>query len=79
LFYIARAASFGRGLNRQTPVSSDCSRKSFLARLGGLILAAGFFPRAWARTATASSPDDGKTPVALRPEQRAVARRDGSF
>jgi hypothetical protein len=64
-----------------TPVSHDPTRKSFLAKLTGLIAVAGFAPRLFARAA--SSPAVTALPpaptIALRPDSRAVARRADSI
>jgi hypothetical protein len=45
-----------------------------LAKLGGIIAAAGFVPALFGRSAAAAAP----APVALRPETRAVSRKEGS-
>lgn len=79
LFYIAPAASFGGGLNRHTPVSPDCSRKSFFAKLGGLILAAGIVPKILAKPASAPATAASAPSVPLQPEPRAIARQEGSL
>jgi len=59
-------------------VSHDPTRKSFLAKLIGLVAIAGLAPRALAKSAaTASAPETGSpvSRIALRPDARAVARR----
>jgi hypothetical protein len=78
LFYIVSAASFGRGLNRHTLVSPNCSRKSFFAKLGGLLVAAGIVPKIFAKSERASAAPS-TSPVSLRSEPRAVVRQDGTF
>jgi hypothetical protein len=79
LFYIVTAASFGRGLNRHLPVSPDCSRKSFFAKLGGLILAAGIVPKIFAKPASPPAAAASVPSAPLRPEPRAIARQEGSL
>jgi len=61
-------------LNRTHTVSSPCSRKSFFAKLGGAIATLGLVPALFARSTPAAKP----APVALRPETRAIARKEGS-
>jgi hypothetical protein len=61
-------------LNRTHTVSSHCSRKSFFAKLGGMVVAAGLVPALFTRTAPAAK----AAPVALRTESRAVPRKEGS-
>jgi hypothetical protein len=66
-------------------VSPHCSRKSFFVKLGGLLAvslsnrlaAVGIAPALLAKSAAA--PTAVASPVALRPEQRAVAREEGSY
>jgi len=58
--------------------SPSCSRKSFFAKLGGLLAAAGLAPSLLGKFGA----DDGSSkvaPVILRPEQRAVSRKEGSY
>jgi hypothetical protein len=60
-------------------VSHDPTRKSFLAKLIGLVAIAGLAPRALAKAAateTASSPTPRVLPFTVRPDARAVARRE---
>jgi hypothetical protein len=59
-------------------VSQNCSRKSFFAKLGGLIAAAGLLPKALANSETKASAPAAPA-FQLRSEQRAVARKEGSF
>jgi len=61
-------------------VSPNCSRKTFFLKLGGLVAAAGVRPKMFApfRSAPSLAAADSP-PVALRPEPRAVARREGSL
>ena len=56
-------------------VSPACSRKSFFAKLGGLLAAAGLAPGLLAKMNSAAPTT---APVSLRPEPRAVPRRDGT-
>jgi hypothetical protein len=79
LFYIVDARSFGRGLNRHTLVSPVSSRKSFLARFGGLLAAAAIAPGVFLRGKSSASAVVATAPVPVRPEQRAVARQEGSY
>jgi len=78
LFYIVSAASFGRGLNRHTLVSPNCSRKSFFAKIGGLLLATGLVPKIFAKSERGATAPAAPS-VPLRSEPRAVARMDGTF
>ena len=57
-------------------VSSACSRKSFFAKLGGLLAAAGLAPGLLGKLNAAPTRAPAATPVNLRPEPRAVPRRD---
>ena len=59
-------------------MSSTCSRKSFFAKLGGLVAAAGLLPKAFANSEPkAAAP---ATPsLAVRTDERAVARKEGTF
>ena len=62
-----------------SPVSSLSTRKSFLAKLGGFIAAAGLVPKAIASQSAASvSSAATASPTMPRPETRAVARRPDS-
>jgi hypothetical protein len=65
-------------LNRTSTVSPNCSRKSFFAKLGGLLAATGLAPALLAKNATKTELPTA-APVTIRPEQRAIARKDGSF
>jgi hypothetical protein len=79
LFYFMLTASFGDVLlKRRTPVSTGYTRKSFLVRLGGLLLAAGIAPKIFARKAPAVL-KEGTNRATLRPDPRAIARREDSF
>jgi hypothetical protein len=62
-------------------VNPHCSRKSFLARLAGLVAATGLAPRLFARAAPqqATLPTDLSRAFTLRPEPRAVPRRTEPF
>jgi hypothetical protein len=59
-------------------VSPDCSRKSFLAKLGGLVVAAGFVPALFAKSRAAAPAAIPVAPALVRPESRAIPRREGS-
>jgi hypothetical protein len=76
LFYNPTSATFSDLFPRTThTVSPHCSRKSFFAKLGGLIAATGLLPKALANSDTnASAP--AAPAFQLRPEQRAVARKE---
>ena len=58
-------------------VSSPCSRKSFFAKLGGMLAAVGIAPALLAK-AGAEIANRPVAPVTLRPEPRAVARKEGT-
>lgn len=75
---VGRLLSFEGKLNRTHTVSPHCSRKSFLGRLGGLLAAFGLAPTLVARMG-AGSIRPPAAPAALRPEPRAVSRKEGSF
>ena len=62
-------------------VIPNCSRKSFFAKLGGLIAAAGILPKVFARSDKGAKAPEAPAAVAvkLRPEQRAVARDENSL
>jgi len=60
-------------------VSPNCSRKSFFAKLGGLVAAVGILPKLLAKPETRAATPDVPAAVTLRPEQRAVARQEGSL
>jgi len=60
-------------------VSPNCSRKSFFAKLGGLVAAIGILPKVLAKPETRAVAPEVPTTIAVRPEQRAVARHEGSF
>ena len=62
----------------QPPVSSTSTRKSFLAKLGGLVAAVGIMPRAVLK-AGVRTPASGGVKVAIQPDNRAVARRPDSL
>lgn len=71
-------ASFGDVLKRRTPVSTGHTRKSFLVRLGGLLLAAGIAPKIFVRTVPALLKEDAR-PATLRSDPRAIARREDTL
>jgi hypothetical protein len=78
-----RAHFFRPDFNHPPPtsVSHDPSRKSFLAKMIGLVAVAGLAPRLAARAATSRPETDrsSATPaITLRPDARAVARRADS-
>jgi len=59
-------------------VSQNCSRKSFFAKLAGLIAAAGLLPKALASSEPkAAAPAEPK--LQLRTDERSVARQEGTF
>lgn len=60
-------------------VSPACSRKSFFAKFGGLLLATGLVPSLSAKLGLASTADGPPAPVTLRPETRAVPRSTESL
>ena len=64
---------------RSTPtVSPHCSRKSFFAKLGGAIAAAGILPKVLAKSDKGAAAPAAPA-LTLRPEQRAVARKAESL
>ncbi len=65
------------------PVSHDPSRKSFLGKLFALAAFAGVAPRLLAKTVSRGAASEADAPAApksfsLRPDSRAVARRNDS-
>jgi hypothetical protein len=65
--------------NYPTPVSHDPTRKSFLAKLIGLVAVAGLAPRLVTKAATTPPAAKPTAPsIHLRPDSRAVARRADS-
>ena len=66
---------FGLTLNLKHTVSSAGSRQSFFAKLGGMIAAVWVVPALFAKAGSAPA----IATVALRPEQRAIARQAGSY
>jgi len=66
-------------LNRTHTLSPHCSRKSFLAKLGGLFVGMGIVPSLLAKTGTSSARSEKAAPVTVRSEQRAVSRKEGSY
>ena len=73
------APFFGGDFNHSTDiVSHDPSRKSFLAKLIGLVAVAGFAPRMLAKSpgsTVSTRPSPAVSPFTLRSDARAVARR----
>ncbi len=59
------------------PVSPHLSRKSFFAKLGGLIAAVGILPKVFAKSESGAVAPEAPA-IALKPEPRAVARKEGS-
>jgi len=59
-------------------VTHDPSRKGFLAKMAGLIAVAGLAPRLLANASLAPAPSTTVSPVKIRPDARAVARRNDS-
>ena len=80
MFYFSTPCYFGHGFTPDTtPVSSLSTRKSFLAKLGGFVAAAGLMPKAMvSQAATSLPPAAPSAAVTPRPETRAVARRPDS-
>ena len=60
-------------------MNPNCSRKSFFAKLGGLVAAVGILPKVLAKTEARAVAPTVPTEIALRPEQRAVPRQEGTF
>jgi hypothetical protein len=79
VYNLNTAPFFGGDFNHFTDaVSHDPSRKSFLAKLVGLVAVAGFAPRAVAKLSVSAPSKSSNTPVSpfsLQPDVRAVARR----
>jgi len=77
------APFFGGDFNHSTAtVIHDPSRKSFLAKLVGLVAVAGFAPRMLAKLPESAASKGSAAPVSsftLQPESRAVARRSDSI
>ncbi len=68
-------------LNR-TPtvtVSPHCSRKSFLAKLGGLFVSMGVVPSLLAKKSASASRVKTSESLTVRAEKRAVSRKEGSY
>lgn len=59
-------------------MSPNCSRKSFFAKLGGLMAAVGLAPRLLAKPEGSAKAPVPVATVNLRPESRAVPREAGS-
>jgi energy-coupling factor transporter ATP-binding protein EcfA2 len=60
-------------------VNPNCSRKSFFAKLGAFVAAIGTLPKVLAKPETRAVAPTVPTDIALRPEQRAVPRQEGTF
>jgi hypothetical protein len=62
-------------------VIPNCSRKSFFAKLGGLVAAIGVLPKAFAKSekGAVAPAAPSSSVINLRPEQRAVARSENSL
>lgn len=82
VYNVNDAPFFGADFNPlPDTVSHDPSRKSFLAKLTGIIAIVGFAPRLLAKlpaTVAAPAPTSSAS-VVLRPDSRAVARRPESL
>lgn len=78
MFYIDAAATFSEPFRTTHTVSPHCSRKTFFAKLGGLIATVGILPPLLAKSEKGAAAP-ALPPIALRPEQRAIARKEGSF
>lgn len=72
-----------RGILNRTHTSPNItpgvSRKSFLTRLGGLLVGIGFVPSLFAKARAAAPAAVAVDPALIRPESRAIPRRDGSY
>lgn len=79
MFYIVMARPFPHRIRSTHTVSPNCSRKSFFAKLGGLMAAVGLAPRLLAKPETAARAAVPAATVNLRPESRAVPRQAGSL
>ena len=66
-------------LNRTHTVSPHCSRKSFFAKLGGMLVGMGIVPSLMAQFGAPAARSETAAPVAVRSEQRAVSRKEGSY
>jgi hypothetical protein len=66
-------------LNPKHTVSPHCSRKSFFAKLGGMLVGLGIVPSLLAKIGTPAARSETVAPVAVRSEQRAVSRKEGSY
>ena len=72
-----------RGILNRTHTSSNVSpgvsRKSFLAKLGGLLVGIGFVPALFGKSRAAAPAAVAVDPALIRPESRAIPRREGSY
>ncbi len=66
-------------LNRTHTVSPHCSRKSFFAKLGGMLVGMGIVPSLMAKFGAPAVRSETVPSVAVRSEQRAVSRKEGSY
>jgi hypothetical protein len=66
-------------LNRTHTVSPNCSRKSFFAKLGGMLVGMGVVPSLLAKVGAPAARPETAVPVTVRSEQRAVSRKEGSY
>jgi hypothetical protein len=66
-------------LNRTHTVSPHCSRKSFLAKLGGMLAGMGIVPSLMAKLGAPAARPEIAAPITVRSEQRAVSRKEGSY
>jgi hypothetical protein len=71
----------GFSINTSSPVSPRQTRKTFLAKLAGLVASVGIAPRIFGKSqvAAAEAPVANEVPFTLRPEKRAVARSSESI
>ncbi len=74
MFYFPSGAYFGLGFHLTSPVSPTSSRKSFLAKLGGLVAATGLMPGAAVKAAASTVAPAPAKRIQVRTETRAVAR-----
>ena len=78
--FMMRLLCSALNLNRTpTTVSPNCSRKSFLAKLGGLFVGMGVVPSLLTKFGSPATRAGKNAPVLLRAEERAVSRKEGSY
>ena len=79
--FVVRLLCSELNLNRipTATVSPHCSRKSFLAKLGGLFVSMGVVPSLLAKKGASASRVKTSEPLTVRSERRAVSRKEGSY